>query len=294
MSGRICTRIVRGQNTVDGAGVRLRRVLGLSTVEDFDPFLMLDGFDSTNPNDYIKGFPWHPHRGIETVTYLLKGEIEHGDSLGNKGVIRDYQCQWMTAGSGIIHQEMPKASDRLLGCQLWVNLPKKEKMTQPAYRDIRPQDIPAVQEKNATVRVLSGAYHDRKGTVKGEYVKVQYLDVVLEPGSTWHYQETPNDQTLFLYLIEGTLAADVALADFEEKNCAILMSASSAGSSDFDEVIVKAGDQGAKFLLIAARPLKEPVAWGGPIVMNTEAELNEAFRELNDNTFIKHDRPQYI
>jgi hypothetical protein len=294
MARRKCTRIVRGQNAVDGAGVRLRRVLGLRSVEDFDPFLMLDGFDSTNPNDYIKGFPWHPHRGIETVTYLLKGEIEHGDSLGNKGFIRDYQCQWMTAGSGIIHQEMPKASERLLGCQLWVNLPKKEKMTQPAYRDVRPQDVPAVQEKNATVRVLSGSYHDRKGAVKGEYVKVQYLDVVLEPGSTWHYQETSNDQTLFLYLIEGTLAADDELTDFEEKNCAILMSASSSGSSDFDEVIVKAGDQGAKFLLIAARPLKEPVAWGGPIVMNTEAELNEAFRELKDNTFIKHEKPQEL
>jgi redox-sensitive bicupin YhaK (pirin superfamily) len=200
----------------------------------------------------------------------------------------------MTAGSGIIHQEMPKASERLLGCQLWVNLPKKEKMTQPAYRDIKPQDVPAVQEKNATVRVLSGNYHDRKGPVKGEYVKVQYLDVVLEPGSTWHYQETPNDQTLFLYLIEGTLAADDALADFEEQNCAILMSASSASSSDFDEVIVKAGADGAKFLLIAAKPIKEPVAWGGPIVMNTEAELNEAFRELKDNTFIKHDRPQEL
>ncbi len=294
MSRRKCTHVVRGQNAVDGAGVRLRRVLGLNTVEDFDPFLMLDGFDSTNPGDYIKGFPWHPHRGIETVTYLLQGEIEHGDSLGNKGFIRNYQCQWMTAGSGIIHQEMPKASERLLGCQLWVNLPKKEKMTQPAYRDIRPQDIPAFKEKNATVRVLSGTYNERKGPVKGEYVKVQYLDVVLEPGTTWHYRETPNDQTLFLYLIEGTLAADDALADFEEKNCAILMSASSGGSSDFDEVVVKAGDQGAKFLLIAARPLKEPVAWGGPIVMNTEAELNEAFRELKDNTFIKHKRPQEL
>jgi len=294
MARRKCNRIVRGQNAVDGAGVRLRRVLGLSTIKDFDPFLMLDGFDSANPSDYIKGFPWHPHRGIETVTYLIKGEIDHGDSLGNKGVIGDYQCQWMTAGSGIIHQEMPKASDRLLGCQLWVNLPKKEKMTQPAYRDIKPQDVAAVQEKNTTVRVLSGSYKDKNGAVKGEYVKVQYLDVVLEPGGIWHYNETPNDQTLFLYLIEGTLAADEALADLEEKNCAILMSSSSANSSDYDEVIVKAGDQGAEFLLIAARPLKEPVAWGGPIVMNTDAELNEAFRELKDNTFIKHERPQEL
>jgi redox-sensitive bicupin YhaK (pirin superfamily) len=294
MSRRKCTRIVRGQNAVDGAGVRLRRVLGLNTVEDFDPFLMLDGFDSTNPNDYIKGFPWHPHRGIETVTYLLQGEIEHGDSLGNRGVISDYQCQWMTAGSGIIHQEMPIATERLLGCQLWVNLPKKEKMTQPAYRDIKQEDVSTVQEKNATVRVLSGNYHDHQGVVKGEYVKVQYLDVTLEPNSIWHYQETPNNQTLFLYLIEGTLAADDRLVNFEEQNCAILMSGSSASSSDFDEVIVKAGLVGAKFLLIAARPLKEPVAWGGPIVMNTEAELNEAFRELKDNTFIKHDRPQEL
>jgi len=152
MSRRRCTQIVRGQHAIDGAGVHLRRVLGLRTVKDFDPFLMLDGFDSTDPGDYIKGFPWHPHRGIETVTYLLQGEIEHGDSLGNKGFIRDLQCQWMTAGSGIIHQEMPMASERMLGCQLWVNLPQKEKMTQPAYRDIKKEDVSLVQEENATIR----------------------------------------------------------------------------------------------------------------------------------------------
>ncbi len=294
MSVRKCTQIVRGQHTTDGAGVHLRRVLGLNTVEIFDPFLMLDGFDSTNPEDYIKGFPWHPHRGIETVTYLLQGEIEHGDSLGNKGFIRDLQCQWMTAGSGIIHQEMPKASERLLGCQLWVNLPKKEKMTQPAYRDIKQEDVSVIQEKNATVRVLSGNYRDHHGAVKGEHVKVQYLDVALKPNSVWLYQETSNDQTLFLFLIEGTLAADDALADFEEKPCAILMSASSANNSDYDEVKVKAGTEGARFFLLAAKPLKEPVAWGGPIVMNTEEELNVAFRELDNNTFIKHDKPQYL
>lgn len=294
MSRRKCMQIVRGQHTVDGAGVHLRRVLGLNTVEDFDPFLMLDGFDSTNPQDYIKGFPWHPHRGIETVTYLLEGEIEHGDSLGNKGVIRDYQCQWMTAGSGIIHQEMPQASERLLGCQLWVNLPKEEKMTQPAYRDIKKPDVSVVQEKNATIRVLSGIYHDLYGAVKGEHVKVQYLDVALEPNSVWLYQETSNDQTLFLYLIEGTLAADDALVNFEEKACAILMSGLSVKNSDYDEVLVKAGTEGARFFLIAGKPLKEPVAWGGPIVMNTEEELNEAFRELNNKTFIKHDRPKEL
>jgi redox-sensitive bicupin YhaK (pirin superfamily) len=294
MSRRKCTQIVRGQHAIDGAGVRLRRVLGLNTVKDFDPFLMLDGFDSADPKDYIRGFPWHPHRGIETVTYLLQGKIEHGDSLGNQGIIRDLQCQWMTAGSGIIHQEMPKASERMLGCQLWVNLPKKHKMTQPAYRDIEHQDVSVVQEENSTIRVLSGNYRDRHGVVKGEYVKVQYLDVALEPNSVWRYQETSNDQTLFLYLIEGSLAADDSLVKFEEKACAILMSGSSANNSDYEEVLVKAGAEGARFFLLAAVPLKEPVAWGGPIVMNTEEELNEAFRELNNKTFIKHDKPQVL
>ncbi len=294
MTKRKCAQIVRGQHAVDGAGVRLRRVLGLRTVKDFDPFLMLDGFDSTDPKDYIKGFPWHPHRGIETVTYLLKGDIEHGDSLGNSGVIRDLQCQWMTAGSGIIHQEMPKAAERMLGCQLWVNLPKKDKMTEPAYRDIKPQDVSVVSEKNATIRVLSGSYKKDHGAVKGEYIHVQYLDVDLEPGIVWSYKETSNDNTLFLYLIDGTLAADDALVNFEEKACAILMSSSSSESSEYDEVLVKAGTGGARFFLIAGKPLKEPVAWGGPIVMNTEQELGEAFRELDDNTFIKHTRPREL
>ena len=292
MSKRKLTQVVRGQHAIDGAGVHLRRVLGIKTVKDFDPFLMLDGFDSSNPQDYIKGFPWHPHRGIETVTYLLKGEIEHGDSLGNRGIIGDLQCQWMTAGSGIIHQEMPKASERMLGCQLWVNLPKKDKMTRPAYRDIKQQDVSVVREENSTVRVLSGSYNQNHGAVKGEYLKVQYLDVTLDPDSIWNYKETPNDQTLFIYLIEGTLAADDALAQFEEKACALLLAASSGSSSDFDEVQVKAGNKGARFFLLAAKPLHEPVAWGGPIVMNTDEELNEAFRELDNKTFIKHDKPQ--
>jgi len=291
MARRKCTQIVRGQHAVDGAGVRLRRVLGTRTIKDFDPFLLLDGFDSTNPQDYIKGFPWHPHRGIETVTYLLNGEIEHGDSLGNKGVIGDLQCQWMTAGSGIIHQEMPKASPRMLGCQLWVNLQAKDKMTQPAYRDIKQQDVSVVKEDYATVRVISGIYKNKTGAVKGEYLKVQYLDVSLEPGKEWRYKGTPNDQTLFLYLVEGTLAADESLSDFEEKACAMLMSASSGGSSEYDDVFVKAGPGGARFLLIAAKPLKEPVAWGGPIVMNTQEELDLAFSDLDNNTFIKHKKP---
>lgn len=294
MAERKFTQAVRGQHATDGAGVHLRRVLGLRTVKDFDPFLMLDGFDSSDPDDYIRGFPWHPHRGIETVTYLLKGEIEHGDSLGNKGVIEDLQCQWMTAGSGIIHQEMPKAAERMLGCQLWVNLPKKDKMTQPAYRDIKQQDVSEVQEENATIRVLSGSYKKSPGAITGDYVQVQYLDVALEPGCIWNYNETPNDHTLFIYLIEGTLAADNELVRFEDKACAMLMSASSAAGSDYDEVRVKSGAEGARFLLIAAKPLKEPVAWGGPIVMNTEEELNEAFSDLDNKTFIRHPMPRGI
>ena len=168
MNKRKATRIVRGQHAVDGAGVRLRRVLGAETNPDFDPFLMLDGFDSSDPKDYIKGFPWHPHRGIETITYLVKGKIEHGDSLGNKGTIHDQECQWMTAGSGIIHQEMPKASERMLGCQLWVNLPAKDKMTEPAYGDITKDKIVVTTEENAVVRILAGSYKGKQGVFEGK------------------------------------------------------------------------------------------------------------------------------
>ncbi|MDP3437827.1 MAG: pirin family protein [Bacteroidales bacterium] len=288
MSKRESSQVIRGAHAVDGAGVHLRRVLGLRTVKDFDPFLMLDGFDSTDPNDYIKGFPWHPHRGIETVTYLLKGKIEHGDSLGNAGVIRDLQCQWMTAGSGIIHQEMPKESTRMLGCQLWVNLPAKDKMTHPAYCDIRGENMPVIEEDNSQIRVMSGSYKNQKGAVSGDFVKVQYLDVELKPNTVWSYRETPNNQTLFLYLIDGTLSVEEPFAHFEEKACAILFKSTSEADSEFDEVVVKAGSIGSRFFLIAAAPLKEPIAWGGPIVMNTKEELNLAFEELDNKTFIKH------
>lgn len=288
MEKRIVTQIVRGQNTIDGAGVHLRRVLGLKTIKNFDPFLMLDGFDSVNPSDYIKGFPWHPHRGIETITYLIQGKIEHGDSLGNKGTIHDLECQWMTAGSGIIHQEMPQASERMLGCQIWVNLPAKNKMTDPTYGDITQDMIPVVSEENAEIRIIAGSYQDKKGIFEGKYVKVTYIDVNLTPDSTWIYNQTPNDETLFIYLLDGTLAVDDDLSDFENKSCAVLFTSSHKDALLNDAVVVRSGNSGARFVLLAAKPLHEPVAWGGPIVMNTKEELELAFEELDKDVFIKH------
>ncbi len=288
MNKRKATQIVRGQDAVDGAGVRLRRVLGANNIPDFDPFLMLDGFDSTDPDDYIKGFPWHPHRGIETITYLVKGKMEHGDSLGNKGTINDLECQWMTAGSGIVHQEMPKASERMLGCQLWVNLPAKDKMTIPSYGDITQDKIVVATEENAVVRIVSGSYKGKNGLFEGKYVKVKYIDVDLAPDSTWTYTETPNDETLFIYLLDGTLAVDESLSDFENKSCAVLFTSADRDAAANEAVVVRSGNQGARFVLLAAKPLREHVAWGGPIVMNTRQELELAFDELDQGTFIKH------
>lgn len=288
MKKRNATQIIRGRNAIDGAGVHLRRVIGRSNSKDFDPFLMLDGFDSTDADDYIKGFPWHPHRGIETITYLINGNVEHADSLGNTGIIKDVECQWMTAGSGIIHQEMPKASERMLGCQLWVNLPAKDKMTTPSYGDISADKIPVVEEENARVRVLAGTYKSQKSVFEGKYVKVKYIDVDLNPDCKWEYAETPNNETLFIYVLDGTIAVDDNLSDFESKSCAVLFSASNTDDSENETIVVCSGAQGARFVLLAAKPLGEPIAWGGPIVMNTNEDLELAFQELSDGNFIKH------
>ncbi len=290
MSKRKATKIVRGSHAIDGAGVHLTRVLGNQTMYDFDPFLMLDGFDSTNPEDYIKGFPFHPHRGIETVTYLVSGSMEHQDSMGNKGVISDGDCQWMTAGNGIIHQEMPSASERMLGAQLWVNLPKKDKMADPAYGDLHAKDIPVVQEDGAVVRVLSGSYKETKGYFVPKYVDVTYIDFELAPDREFTFEGTPNDETLFVYLLDGTLAVNDTLDDFEKKGAAVLFKPSTESAEDRDEVVFKAGEDGARLILLSGKPLKEPIAWGGPIVMNTREELMKAFDELDDGTFIKHAR----
>ncbi|MEL7656726.1 MAG: pirin family protein [Bacillota bacterium] len=272
-------KIITGIHATDGAGVKLVRVLGYHDVIDFDPFLMLDAFDSTNPSDYTKGFPWHPHRGIETITYLIQGDIEHGDSLGNKGTILNGDCQWMTAGSGIIHQEMPKASPRMLGVQLWLNLPAKDKMTQPKYRGIQRQTIPVVSDGDTKVHILSGNLKGTEGAVSGEYVKPIIFDVELKADCEWTFETDPTYH-LFAYIIQGSGYFDPNTdQEILEKHAVLFESGS--------RFWVKAGNVGARFLLLAGEPLKEPVAWGGSIVMNTQEELAQALIELNQNTFIK-------
>lgn len=275
---RKISRTVSGSNQLDGAGVHLVRVLGPAQTKDFDPFLMLDAFDSRNPADYTKGFPWHPHRGIETVTYLMAGDIEHGDSLGNKGHIRDGGCQWMTAGSGIIHQEMPQASPHMLGLQLWINLPCKDKWVHPQYRDIKAEMIPKLQEKAGTVGVISGAYGKVKGATQGDYVQAMVLDVALKPEAAWSLP-VDSQATLFIYIVQGTgLFGDPAVR--VESHRALLF-------GQGDQFALQAGPEGVRFLLFAGRPLREPIAWGGPIVMNTQEELDQAFAELDAGTFIR-------
>lgn len=279
MQIRPVRKIVTGTTQYDGAGVKLVRVISHPDTEDFDPFLMLDAFDSTNPADYEKGFPWHPHRGIETVTYLVKGIIEHEDSLGNKGTIIDGCCQWMTAGSGIMHQEMPRASEHMLGVQLWLNLPARFKMTTPEYRDIRSEAVPVNAEEGVSVRILTGSLNGRDGAVRGEYVPMTFLDVDMEPGSYWECG-TPSELKVFAYIMTGE-----GWFSKEEDERIYMRRAVLFG--DGNKVYMHASDKGMRLLIIMGPPQKEPIAWGGPIVMNTKAELDLAFRELRDGTFIK-------
>lgn len=262
---------------MDGAGVRLTRVFGHADVREFDPFLMLDAFDSTNPDEYVRGFPWHPHRGMETVTYLIEGDIEHSDNIGNRGSIRGGDCQWMTAGSGIIHQEMPKPAERLFGTQLWINLPAKDKMSPPRYGDIRSEDIPTVERDGARVRVIAGTYGDTRGAFEGAHVKTTYLDAEILPGHGWSVA-AERGATAFAYVLRGSARFGEDGEPIPEKRAVLF--------GDGDTVRVEASDQGVRFLFLVARPLGEPIAWGGPIVMNTQAELDMAFREIDLGTFI--------
>lgn len=269
-------KIIRGQRAVDGAGVHLVRVLGSDDMKDFDPFLMLDSFDSVNPSDYTAGFPMHPHRGIETITYLIAGEIEHEDSLGNKGSIHSGETQWMTAGSGILHQEMPQASDRMLGIQLWLNLPRNEKMTEPAYFSITEEMIAKTTQEEVEIKVISGTFGSTAGIVP-KHIPATLFDILLPPGKEL-LVPVKSDETAFIFLIEGDTILEGKRVS--EKS-AILYDKG-------DEIVVLAPqDSPSRVLFFSGKPLHEPIAWGGPIVMNTKEELGVAFEELRKGTFIK-------
>ena len=279
---RPVAHVFRGQETMEGADVRLHRLFGNSHVPIFDPFLLLDNFSSRDPADYVAGFPWHPHRGIETVTYMLDGKVQHGDSLGNEGVIDSGDVQWMSAGSGIIHQEMPQRTEGLLaGFQLWVNLPASLKMETPAYRGLHAKEIPSVSEPNGTrVKVVAGSFRGVEGPVQGIPVDPTYLDVTLPPDEEFGLP-TPLGHTAFAYSIEGEGRYAGADGPLVAPDHAILL-------GEGDTARVRAGPKGHRFLLITGRPLHEPVAWYGPIVMNRQEELSQALVELRRGDFVKH------
>jgi redox-sensitive bicupin YhaK (pirin superfamily) len=299
MSIRPIKRTVQAQPTMEGAGVHLRRAFGFGNTEDFDPFLLLDDFRNENPEDYLAGFPWHPHRGIETITYVLAGTVEHGDSLGNTGALGAGDVQWMTAGSGIMHQEMPKgdAAGRMHGFQLWANLPASQKMTSPRYQDIASANIPEVTDDDGTnVRVVCGDFWGQKGPVDGIAADPRYLDVWVPPGKR-KVLPVETYRHAFAYVFEGDGsfrdASDPTPVKTEDVDGNLFSPEADIGNrslvlfSSGDEVVVHAGEQGIRFLLVSGEPLKEPVAWRGPIVMNTREEIVTAFRDLEAGTFIK-------
>ncbi len=275
---RDAVRIISASPVIEGAGVHLNRVFGFSEVELFDPFLLLDDFRSDTPAHYLKGFPWHPHRGIETITYVLKGNVEHGDSLGNSGTISSGDVQWMTAGSGIVHQEMPKGDEEgaMHGCQLWANLPAKHKMTAPRYQEITADQIPEVSVDGAHVKVVAGEFGTTRGPVSDIFTDPEYLDVSLPEHGSFH-RALPADHTVLLYAIEGS--GTTAGTTVTNRQLALY--------GPGDEVSVSAGPDGMRFLLLSGKPLREPIAWRGPVVMNTQEELDTAFREYQEGTFIK-------
>ena len=299
MSIRPITKISGTTATREGAGVRLERAFGFGDTAAFDPFLLLDDFRSDDPEDYQAGFPWHPHRGIETITYVLAGTVDHGDSLGNRGSLGAGDVQWMTSGSGILHQEMPQGDERgrMHGFQLWANLPASLKMTAPRYQDIAATDIPEVIGDDGTrVRVVCGDFWGKTGPVNGVASDPRYLDVSVPPG---HRARLPVDraQQVFAYVFAGS----GSFRDASTPRSVATESVSPAGHAGDervgnrslvlfdagDEVSVQAGEDGIRFLLVSGKPLQEPVAWRGPIVMNTQAELHRAFSELRDGSFIK-------
>jgi redox-sensitive bicupin YhaK (pirin superfamily) len=302
MSIRAVKQISRSQPTLEGAGVHLRRAFGFGKTEDYDPFLLLDDFRNDRPQDYVAGFPWHPHRGIETITYVLAGTVDHRDSLGNQGSLGGGDIQWMTAGRGIIHQEMPQgdAQGRMHGFQLWANLPAASKMTPPRYQDVKSQDIPQVTDDDGTaVRVVCGTFWGVTGPVDGIAAEPQYLDVTVPPNRR---RTLPVETTrhAFAYVFSGSATFGNAsgpqpvLTDpMGDHDTAVPLLADNRSLVLFDrgdEVSVQAGEDGVRFLLVSGKPLHQPVAWRGPIVMNTEEELARAYCELREGTFLKSDR----
>jgi len=294
MSVRPVKRLLSTKPTLEGAGVRLQRAFGFGNTTDFDPFLLLDDFRNDNPKDYLAGFPWHPHRGIETITYVLAGTVEHGDSLGNRGNLGSGDVQWMTAGSGILHQEMPKGdpAGRMHGFQLWANLPRSLKMTRPRYQDVAARDIPEVTDDDGTVvRVIVGDFWGKKGPVEGVAADPRYLDVSVPAGKRKRFAVDRTNHA-FAYVFAGSGKFRDASEPQAVRNELLDYNRDATNRSlvlfdKGDEVVVEAGDEGIRFLLVSGKPIEEPVAWYGPIVMNTEAELQEAYGELRAGTFIK-------
>ncbi len=300
MSIRPVKRVAQSQPTLEGAGVHLRRAFGFGTTSEFDPFLLLDDFRNDRPADYLAGFPWHPHRGIETITYVLAGTVDHGDSLGNRGSLGAGDVQWMTAGRGIMHQEMPKGDPkgRMHGFQLWANLPSSLKMTAPRYQDVAGRDIPEITDDDGTrVRVVCGDFWGKRGPVEGVAADPRYLDVFVPPGVRKRLQVEMN-RNAFAYVFEGSGTFRDAseprgvqteqVGEASPANAAETFGNRSLVVFDRgDEVVVQAGDDGIRFLLVSGKPIEEPVAWYGPIVMNTRQEIQQAISDLQDGTFIK-------
>lgn len=279
-------KMLKGQSVMEGAGVRLRRIFGSNEVPMFDPFLLFDDFRATKPSDFIKGFPWHPHRGIETITYVLKGDVEHGDSMGNTGTISSGDVQWMTAGSGIIHQEMPKGdrNGHMEGFQLWANLPASNKMMPPRYRDIKAADIPEIQTENGiSIKIICGKLEHIEGPAKDIVIDPLYLDIAV-PENTSYTTQTPFGHNFFAYIIDGSGYFDPEKQSIADNGTLVLF-------GDGAHITVNTDALPVRFLLIGGRPLKEKVAWHGPIVMNTEKELEIAFDEYQKGTFIKNGSP---
>lgn len=300
MSIRPVVQENRAQPTYEGAGVHLHRAFGFGDPERMDPFLLFDDFRNEDPRDYLRGFPWHPHRGIETITYVLAGAVEHGDSLGNTGTLKGGDVQWMTAGSGILHQEMPRgnAKGQMHGFQLWANLPSQLKMTAPRYQDVKGRDIPEIMEDDGTqVKVIVGSFRGKTGPVDGIAADPQYLDIYVPPGRKKTFR-VDTYRRAFAYVFEGkgsfrdasrprgvllekeVMGQEVNIRDMSGDRTLIQFGTG-------DEVTVQAGDDGIRFLLISGAPIQEPVAWHGPIVMNTKAEIQQAIAELRNGTFIK-------